>query len=80
MGWPLTPLPRTSLDSWQVRGIMNGTTNYMLCKMEDEGAGYAGTRHAPTASHPYSRCVCFSLWSYLSLRGGYGCAWWVQTL
>ena len=22
-------------------GIMNGTTNFMLCKMEDEGAEYA---------------------------------------
>jgi homoserine dehydrogenase len=21
-------------------GIMNGTTNFMLCKMEDEGANY----------------------------------------
>ena len=21
-------------------GIMNGTTNFMLCKMEDEGADY----------------------------------------
>ena len=25
----------------KIRGIMNGTTNYMLCKMEDEGAGSA---------------------------------------
>jgi homoserine dehydrogenase len=24
----------------KVMGIMNGTTNFMLCKMEDEGAGY----------------------------------------
>eukprot|EP00596_Hydrurales_sp_CCMP1899_P003918 CAMPEP_0119039076 /NCGR_PEP_ID=MMETSP1177-20130426/8382_1 /TAXON_ID=2985 /ORGANISM="Ochromonas sp, Strain CCMP1899" /LENGTH=446 /DNA_ID=CAMNT_0007002507 /DNA_START=140 /DNA_END=1480 /DNA_ORIENTATION=- len=24
----------------KIRGIMNGTTNYMLCKMEDEGADY----------------------------------------
>lgn len=24
----------------KIRGIMNGTTNYMLCKMEDEGANY----------------------------------------
>ena len=24
----------------KVQGIMNGTTNYMLCKMEDEGAEY----------------------------------------
>ena len=63
----MTPLPRTSLDSWQVRGIMNGTTNYMLCKMEDEGAGYAGTR--PHRQSLYSRCVRSSLWSSLSVRG-----------
>ncbi len=25
----------------KIRGIMNGTTNYMLCKMEDDGATYA---------------------------------------
>ena len=24
----------------KIRGIMNGTTNYMLCKMEDEGSSY----------------------------------------
>jgi hypothetical protein len=51
---------------------MNGTTNYMLCKMEDEGAGYAGTR--PHRQPPHSQCVCFSLWSSLSLHGGYGVA------
>lgn len=27
-------------DITKVMGIMNGTTNFMLCKMEDEGAGY----------------------------------------
>ena len=26
---------------WQIRGIMNGTTNYMLSKMEAEGVDYA---------------------------------------
>lgn len=25
----------------RIMGIMNGTTNFMLCKMEDEGADYA---------------------------------------
>ena len=28
-------------DITRVCGIMNGTTNFMLCKMEDEGAAYA---------------------------------------
>lgn len=28
-------------DITKVMGIMNGTTNFMLCKMEDEGADYA---------------------------------------
>lgn len=27
-------------DITEVKGIMNGTTNFMLCKMEDEGADY----------------------------------------
>lgn len=27
-------------DVTKVMGIMNGTTNFMLCKMEDEGADY----------------------------------------
>jgi hypothetical protein len=75
---PLTPLPRTSLDSWQVRGIMNGTTNYMLCKMEDEGAGYAGTRHAPTAS-PLTHNACVPHSGRFCLHV-VGMAWWVQTL
>ena len=28
-------------DITKVMGIMNGTTNFMLCKMEDEGAQYS---------------------------------------
>ena len=27
-------------DVTEIRGIMNGTTNFMLCKMKDEGADY----------------------------------------
>jgi homoserine dehydrogenase len=30
-----------ALDGKQVMGIMNGTTNFMLTKMEQEGADYA---------------------------------------
>jgi homoserine dehydrogenase len=27
-------------DVTKIMGIMNGTTNFMLCKMDDEGSSY----------------------------------------
>ena len=49
----------------KVQGIMNGTTNYMLCKMEDEGAEYNDALKEVTTSE-WFLCFLFSFLLYVS--------------
>ena len=48
-------------------GIMNGTTNFMLCKMEDEGAQYgAALKEAQVRKEI---CICKRMKRFIDVSG-----------